>query len=139
MRSVRLLVTGIGALILAGCPGPTAPRQIGVSGGGGTGRVLVFIVEPSNTVAGTIIAPAVQVAVEDTLGAVDTTATGGVTLSLTTPAGATLSGTNPQTLASGIAIFSDLSVNQVGTYTLTATSSGRTSSTSTAFNITAAP
>lgn len=139
MRRARLLVTGVGALILVGCPAPTAPHQIGIGGGGGATRALRFFIQPSSAIVGTIIAPAVQVAVVDTLGVVDTTATGGVTLALTTPGGAILSGTNPQALVSGIATFADLAVNVVGTYTLTATSSGRTNAISAAFNITAAP
>ena len=135
MRRARLFVTGIGALILAGCPSATAPHQIGIGGGGAGSRVLVFVFQPSNTIVNTTMST-VQVAVEDTLGAVDVTATGGVTVSLTTPAGATLSGTTTQPLASGVANFTDLSVNIAGTYTLTATSSGRTSATSVSFNIT---
>jgi hypothetical protein len=47
---------------------------------------------------------------------------GMVTLALTTPAGATLSGTLTKTVVNGVANFTDLSVNKTGTYTLTATS-----------------
>lgn len=137
MRSVRLLVTGIGALILAGCPGPTAPRQIGIGGGGGGARLLVFLVEPTSANAGAFITPAVQVAVEDTLGVIDTTATGGVTLALgTNPTGATLSGATTVTFTAGVSVFNDLTVNLPGTgYTLTAASAGFTNITSTTFNI----
>lgn len=137
MRSVRLLVTGIGALILAGCPGPTAPRQIGIGGGGGGARLLVFLVEPTSANAGAFITPAVQVAVEDTLGVIDTTATGGVTLALgTNPTGATLSGTTTVTFTAGVSVFNDLTVNLPGTgYALTAASAGFTTITSTTFNI----
>jgi hypothetical protein len=137
MRSATLLIIGAAALSVAGCPGPTTgPHQIAVGGGGSGSRVLVFIVQPSDAIVSTIIAPAIQVAVEDTLGVIDTTATGGVTLALTAPAGsAVLSGTNPQTLVSGVATFSDLSVNVAGAYTLTATSPSRTNGLSAVFNI----
>ena len=134
MRRARLLVTGIGALTVAACPSPTAPHQVGVGGGSGA-RVLVFVVQPTDAPTASIITPFPQVAVEDTLGVVDTAATGGVTVVLTSSGGATLSGTTTVTLASGISTFTDLSVNLAGTYTLTATSSGRTGAISAAFNI----
>lgn len=135
MRRARLLVIGVGALAVAACPYPTGPRQIGVGGGGGV-RVLVFVVQPSDASTGSIIAPFPQVAVTDTLGVVDTTATGGVTVVLTTAGGATLGGATTVTLASGIATFTDLTVDLTGSYTLTASSSGRTAAISAAFNIT---
>jgi hypothetical protein len=47
---------------------------------------------------------------------------GSVSVALTTPAGATLSGTVTKTVVNGVASFTDLSVNKTGTYTLTATS-----------------
>lgn len=137
-RPVALLLVGLGVLAATGCPGPTAPHQIAVGGGGGGAALLVFIVQPATAIEGTIIAPAIQVAVEDSAGTVDTTATGGVTVALTNPGTATLSGTTTQTLTSGIATFSDLIVNVAGSYTLTATSSGRTNGVSATFNITTA-
>jgi hypothetical protein len=136
MRRVRLLAIGVGALTVAACPYPTGPRQIGVGGGGGGTRLLVFVVQPSDAPSGSIIVPFPQVAVEDSLGVVDTTATGGVTVALTTAGGATLGGTTTVTLASGIATFDNLTVDLTGSYTLTASSSGRTGAISTAFNIT---
>ncbi|MDQ6711925.1 MAG: hypothetical protein M3Z28_01885, partial [Candidatus Dormibacteraeota bacterium] len=47
---------------------------------------------------------------------------GTVSLALTTPAGATLSGTVTKPVVNGVASFTNLSVNKTGTYTLTATS-----------------
>ena len=137
MRRARLLVTGIGALTVAACPYPTSPRQVGVGGGGG-GRVLVFVVQPSTAHLSAEIAPAVQVAVEDTLGFIDTTATGGVTVALGTnpPGSAVLSGSKTISFVSGVSTFSDLTVNLVGTgYTLTATASGFTTVVSAPFDI----
>jgi hypothetical protein len=142
MRAVRILLIGIGALPLAACTALTGPRQIGIGGGTGA-RVLAFTTQPSNAFVGTEIAPAVQVAVRDTLGVVDTLATGAVTVALgTNPTGATLSGTTTVTLVSGVATFVDLTVNLAGTgYTLRATSTagGVAAVTSAAFDITPAP
>ena len=137
MRRARLLVIGVGALTVAACPYPTGPHQVGVGGGGGV-RVLVFVVQPSSAIVSTEIAPAVQVAVEDTLGVIDTTATGAITVALgTNPSSAVLSGTTTVTLVSGVSTFSDLTVNLVGTgYTLTAASAGFTTVTSASFDIT---
>jgi hypothetical protein len=134
MRPATLLMIGAAVLSATGCPSPTFRDTVAIGGGTGA-RVLAFVVEPSNAAAGAIIAPAIQVAVEDSTGTVDSTATGGVTVALTSSGGATLSGTTTVTLAAGISVFSDLNVNLAGTYTLTATSSGRSSATSTAFTI----
>jgi hypothetical protein len=134
MRPATLLMIGAVALSAAGCPSPTFRDTVAI-GGGSSARVLVFLVQPSDAIVSTVIAPAIQVAVEDTLGTIDSTATGGVTLALTTSGGATLSGTTTVTLVSGVSTFSDLSVNQTGAYTFTATSSGRTNGLSAVFNI----
>jgi hypothetical protein len=127
---------GGGALVASGCPSSLAPHQVGIGGGGGA-RVLAFVVEPTTAHAGAFITPAIQVAVEDTLGAVDTTFSGGVTMTLTTNGtGATLSGTTTIVLVSGIATFSDLTINNVGTgYVLTAATAGLISVPSTSFDI----
>src|SRR6185436_17504490 len=54
----------------------------------------------------------------------------------TNPGGGTLSGTLTATAASGVATFSNLSIDKVGNgYTLTAASAPLTGATSTAFNI----
>src|SRR5436189_36246 len=53
------------------------------------------------------------------------------------PAGSTLGGTTPVAAVNGVATFVDLSLNKTGTgYTLTASASGFTPGTSTAFDIT---
>jgi hypothetical protein len=60
-----------------------------------------------------------------------------VDLSITTPAGATLICTqDPLPAVSGVATFAGCSVDRVGTYTLTATSTGLTSAASASFTIT---
>jgi outer membrane protein assembly factor BamB len=112
--------------VASGAPGPPAK--------------LAFVQGPSSTVAGAAMSPAVKVAVEDANGNVETS-DNATTVSLaigTNPAGGTLSGGSAVTVASGVATFSGLSINNAGTgYTLTAASTpSYTAATSAAFNIT---
>src|SRR5437667_9373 len=116
---------------LGGCSGSTSgPVQP-------TATKLAFIVQPSNAVAGAASTPAVQVAVQDAQGNTVTTATTSITVAIgTNPANGTLAGTKTVAAASGVATFSTLSLNIVGTgYTLTATAQGLTGATSSAFNV----
>src|SRR5690349_15809913 len=103
----------------------------------GTATQLVFGTEPGTTVAAHQITPAVKVRALDALGNVVPTFAENVSVALAkNPGGATLSGTTPVTAASGVATFSDLSLDKTGiAYTLTATASGLTQVTSTAFDI----
>jgi hypothetical protein len=105
----------------------------------GLATQLVLGVQPSNTTAGSTIAPAVTVKVEDTLGNVVTTDTSSVTVAIgSNPGGGTLGGTATLSAVSGVATFSTLSINKVGVgYTLTAGDGGLVAATSSAFNITA--
>ena len=107
----------------------------------GVATHLVFTVQPTNATAGTAIAPAVTVKAEDALGNVNTTYTGNVGLVITTATGtggAVLTGGAAVPAVAGVATFSGLSINLVGTsYTLTASSIGLTSASSSPFNITA--
>lgn len=137
----RILVALVAAVATTACPYPTAPRVRGVSGGvGGSGDQLVYVTQPASAVANITIAPAVQVAAVDSLGVVDSTFTGAVTLTLvTSTVGASLSGTTTVSAVLGVAVFSDLSVNPAGTgYTLLASGSGLASVGSTSFDITSA-
>ena len=116
---------------LGGCSGSTSgPVQP-------TAAKLAFIVQPSNAAAGAAITPAMQVAVQDAQGNTVTTATTSITVAIgTNPASGTLAGTKTVAAVNGVATFSTLSLNMVGTgYTLTATATGLTSATSSAFNI----
>ncbi len=100
---------------------------------------LAFTVQPSTTVAGKTIAPAVQVAVQDQFGNAITSATPVITLAVgTNPAGGTLAGTTSKSAVNGVATFSDLTIAKAGSgYTLTAATAGLTAATSTVFDITA--
>jgi len=101
---------------------------------------LVFTTQPSNSVAGAGIAPAVQVSVEDAYGNVVRGNTSSVTLALgNNPNNATLGGTLTVAAVNGVATFSDLSINKPGTgYTMTATDGSLSGATSSRFNVAAA-
>jgi len=103
----------------------------------GTATHLVFTAQPSNTTAGATITPAVQVTALDAGNNVATGFVANVVISIKTNAGGgTLSGTLTIAAGAGVATFSNLSINNIGTgYTLQAASGGLTSATSNTFNI----
>src|SRR5262249_16453471 len=77
---------------------------------------LAFGVQPSNTVAGVAISPAVTVRVLDQFDNLVTGDNSSVTVAIGTNAGGgTLSGTLTVAAASGVATFSTLSINKTGT------------------------
>ncbi|MEO5851133.1 MAG: hypothetical protein ABIQ15_01350 [Nocardioides sp.] len=104
----------------------------------GAAAKLGFTTQPGGGPGGTAMAAQPAVAVQDGFGNTVTTNTSSVTLALTTAGGATLSCTaNPIAAAAGVATFAGCKVDKAGTYTLTATDSGLTSSTSSSFTIAA--
>jgi len=109
-----------------------------VTAAGGSATKLAFSVQPSSTVAGASITPAVTVAATDAGGTTDSHYTGAVTIAIgTNPAGGTLSGTATGNAVAGVARFTGLSIDKPGTgYTLSASASGLTSATSASFAIT---
>lgn len=142
MRPARLVLLTGAAAVLMGCPSPGALRITGVGGGGGASAArLVFIVQPSSAVTDVEIAPAVQVAVQDTLGNTNLNFSGGVTIALgANPGGSLLSGTKTVVASAGVAMFANLILNQPGTgYTLAATAIGVSGATSGSFTISAPP
>lgn len=82
---------------------------------------------------------AVQVAVQNANGTTVTTATSAITISITSgtgASGAVLGGTRTVNAVSGIAVFNNLTIDRAGNgYTLTASATGVTSATSTAFTV----
>jgi hypothetical protein len=101
------------------------------------GVKLAFTVQPPATAAaGAVLTPAIQVSAVDSLGAVLTGFTGNITVALTGgTAGASLTGTKTVAAVAGVATFSNLVVDSVGTgYMLNATASGLAAATSNAFN-----
>ena len=100
---------------------------------------LAFTVQPTAALAGAIIAPAVVVAIEDSVGNTVTSATNTVTMAVN-PGSALLGGTLSRPAASGTATFTDLTVSAAGTgYTLVATANGLVSATSTNFDVLVRP
>ncbi len=101
---------------------------------------LGFVVQPSAVQVGGTITPPVQVAIQDVAGQTVAGRTDAVTLRLATnPGGATLGGQTTRNAVNGIATFSDLTVNQAGSYTLAAAATGLTEETSAAFNVSNEP
>src|SRR5204863_128242 len=127
--------TGTGYTLTATGVGSTTSTVFNITAG--TATQLVFSVQPSTTTAGAAITPAVEVTAQDASGNTATGFTGNITVAIgTNPSSGTLAGTLTHAAVSGVATFSGLSIDKVGTgYTLAATGAGST--TSAAFNITA--
>jgi len=97
-----------------------------------------FVQQPVNSLRNSSISPAVTIQLQDA-GGNPVNSTGiPISISITTPAGAVLSGTVTQlTNASGIATFNDLSIDKIGTYTLTASNPSLSPVTSNTFTVAA--
>ncbi len=105
----------------------------------GTATRLAFTTNPADSTGGIAFPTQPVVAVQDANGTT-TTGTNAVTLTITTPAGATLTcTTNPRTATAGLATFAGCRVDKAGTYTLTATASGLTAAVSASLSITPGP
>lgn len=91
---------------------------------------LAFVQQPSDTVAGQVITPNVTVQLVDCYG--NNSPTSGITVYLSMSSGSgTLDGINAvDTDASGLATFTDLSIDQTGTKQLTASATGLPATTS---------
>src|ERR1044072_2508526 len=105
----------------------------------GTASQLAFTQQPSITVAGAAISPAVQVTALDPAGNPVPGFTGSITVALgNNPGGSPLGGTTTVAGVNGVAGFSTLTLDKTGTgYWLTATAPGLSTATSSAFTITA--
>lgn len=99
------------------------------------GPTLVFVAEPGNATAGSKI-PAIHISPENTSGNPLTTNKSKINLLLTS--GGKLQGTTTASVKNGVAVFSNLSIQKAGTYTLTATDPTFASAISTTFTISAA-
>ncbi len=133
---LALAVSLIGGLMIWACGG----EETTTSPGGQQQQVatqLAFTVEPTTTTVASSIMPAVQVAIQGALGNLVAGATDAVTVAIgTNPGGGTLSGTTTVNAVAGVASFTDLTIDQMGTgYTLVATSGSLSSATSATFGI----
>src|SRR5487761_263477 len=125
--------------VIVTAAGVAVSSKFSLTNTAGTAAKLVFSVEPSNAGAGSAITPAVQVTIEDASGNTVTSATNTVSIAISNnPSSGTLAGTLTASPVNGVATFSNLSINKLGTgYTLVASATGLTSATSSAFNVTA--
>jgi hypothetical protein len=100
---------------------------------------LAFTGQPNDGTAAMALAPAVAVAIQDAFGNPVPGASNAVTVGTgANPGAGTLSGTTGVNAVNGVASFGDLSINKAASgYTLVASSSGLTSTTSAAFAIVA--
>ena len=101
-------------------------------------RKLAFTQQPTNAAAGAALSPAVKVAIQDEFGNTVTGATNAVTTALdANPGGSALSGTTTANAVAGVATFSTLKLNKVGSgYTLKAMVTGLPDVASAAFDVT---
>src|SRR5438093_6321385 len=140
--SLSIDKVGTGYTLTAAATGLSGATSVGFNITPGAATELVFTVEPSNAAAGAAITPAVQVTARDAQGNTATGFTGTVTVALdANPGSGTLSGTTAVAAVAGLATFSSLSIDKVGSgYTLTAatTLGGLTGATSTPFDVSAA-
>lgn len=98
---------------------------------------LVIGVQPSNAVAGAVIAPEIAVSIEDAFGNVLQTRTD---ITVAVSGGAVLKGSNlVRTAADGVARFVHLSIETAGRHTLVFSSAGVPDLTSASFDIRAGP
>jgi uncharacterized repeat protein (TIGR01451 family) len=102
-------------------------------------RLVITTQPPASATAGTGFG--LTVSAEDSFGNVDTSYQGSIALALDqNPAGDTLAGNAPVTASAGVATFSGLMLTKTATGdTLKATSSGLAGTTSSPFNVAAAP
>ena len=101
---------------------------------------MVFIQQPTSTPAGAPISPPVTVEARNDAGAVVTSFTGLITVTIgANPGGGTLTGGQANAV-NGVATFADLRIDKpAGPYNLRASSPGLAGATSEAFNITVPP
>ncbi len=122
----------LGITYVAGNTGNVAELQVLV----GVPVQLAFLQQPASAVAGQPVTPTVTVIAEDANGKRVPIDTSTITLAATGPG--TLGGTVTAHDGAGGAVFSNLLLQQIGTYTLTATAPGMQPATSASFNVTPA-
>lgn len=123
---LRIDKAAAGYTLAAAATGLAGDRSTPFTVGPGPASVLVFTVQPHNTVPLATIQPPVQVTAFDAFGNQASNFTGTVRVAIghngSVGGLATLSGTTSQTAVTGVAAFPDLSLNQASVtyYTLTA-------------------
>src|SRR5205823_2141071 len=113
---VSLNKAGTGYTLTASATGFTPVTSTAFDIIPGTATQLAFTVQPSTTVAGAAISPAVQVTALDPAGNLVPGFTGSVTVTLgNNPGGSTLGGTTTVAAVNGVASFSTLTLDKTGT------------------------
>ena len=107
--NVNVPLPGSGFVLQAAAPGFQTVSSAAFDVAASTGSRVAFLAEPSSTMAGATIQPAVRVAITDAAGAILNVVTAPVTLTLS---GAPLLGTTTRLAASGVATFDDLILHQ---------------------------
>jgi len=100
----------------------------------GAANKLSFMQEPTDATAGATLSPSVTVQVQDQYS--NNLSPSGTSITLA-PSTSSLNGTLTQSTSSGVATYNNLSMNTAGSYTLSATSSGLSGTTSASFIISA--
>jgi hypothetical protein len=131
---------GVGYTLFFGDGGLIGTTSAGFDIGPAASDHLAFATQPTTAVAGVAVSPAITIRVLDAFGNLATGDTSNVTLDIGTNAGGgTLGGMTTVAAVGGIATFSNVSINKVGTgYTLLASDASLGGATSTPFNITPA-
>jgi hypothetical protein len=141
--NLNLNKVGVGYTLVASSTTPTtltSATSTTFSITPGTPSKVVITTQPASTVSTATMA-AVVAQIQDAAGNLVTSSSASVTIAILNNAGGTgtLTGTTPVTASSGVATFSNLSIDKAGVgYTLTVGSSGLVSANSSPFNITAA-
>jgi Protein of unknown function (DUF1565) len=87
----------------------------------GAASKLVYVQQASGGIINSPVVPPIQLQIEDIYGNIVTSDNSNVTMTLASaPTGGTLSGTSSVAASNGVAVFSDLILNNSGTYTLKA-------------------
>ena len=136
MRTYSLLSFILLALLMVGCGPAPAPDLVLQERPVFLGRA-VFLSTPVAAPSGSL--ETLQVSLQQFDGSVITAASEPITVTLTNPGSATLSGTTIRNAANGVATFDNLGVLPSGVYTLTATSPGYQSGQSAQFLVPAQP
>jgi len=115
-----------------------SPVQFAAIGAAGAVSRLVFTRQPTATPAGFPITPSVQITAQDSFGNPATSFTDNVMVAIgNNSSGGTLSGATSVAAVAGVANFTNLSIDSIGTnYTLTAAASGLAGTTSATFDVT---
>jgi hypothetical protein len=136
--NARSTVAETTSIVATDTAGHTGSAPITITGG--PAAALAFTTQPGNATTGGAIPGPPSVSVRDSFGNPVTSSTASITVALgANPVGGTLAGTTSKSAASGVASFTDLTLNRAGAgYTLTAAAPGLAGATSAPFTVAAA-